>query len=213
LGVRLGTFQFDDHRLAVSGNMFWRNVKDRIMPKTNELISQQEIEQTQYLNLGLSQALGFEGEVSYSYGDDLTAMINFSRFNSLFKQEFDPETGQRMTYYNTQIPNEPFFTINGNVHYKLQNVFRKASELSLFYTLGYVHPFRTVWPESDWFVTPAQYVQHLGVSYRFPDRKLTASLDLKNLLNAEIYDNFGVQKPGRAIYLKVTYTLNNLFNK
>src|SRR5690606_15544526 len=133
--------------------------------------------------------------------------------SSLFKQKFDPETGQRMTYYNTQIPNEPFFTINGNVHYRLQHIFQKESELSLFYTLGYVHPFRTVWPESDWFVTPAQYVQRLGVSYRFPDRKLTASLDLKDLLNAEIYDNFGVQKPGRAIYLKVTYTLHNLCNK
>lgn len=213
LGFRWGIYPAGNHRWSFSGNVFWRNVKDRIMPKANELLNQQEIEQTQYMNLGLSQALGFEGEATYSYRDRLTVMLNFSKFNSLFKQKFDPETGQRMTYYNTQIPNEPFFTINGNVHYRLQHIFQKESELSLFYTLGYVHPFRTVWPESDWFVTPAQYVQHLGVSYRFPDRKLTASLDLKNLLNAEIYDNFGVQKPGRAIYLKVTYTLNNLFNK
>lgn len=208
-GFRLGTFTFHQHRLALSANMFWRNVKDRIMPQTNELISQQEIEQTRYINLGLSQSLGFEGEVSYRYKDDLTAMVNFSKFNSLFKQEFDPGTGQRMTYYNTQIPNEPFFTVNGNIHYRLHNIIQKTSELNLFYTLGYVHPFRTVWPESDWFITPAQYMQNVGASYRFPSRKLIASLDVKNILNAEIYDNFGVQKPGRAFYFKLTYTINN----
>src|SRR5690606_22847455 len=161
-GFRLGTFTFHQHRLALSANMFWRNVKDRIMPQINELISQQEIEQTRYINLGLSQSLGFEGEVSYRYKDDLTAMVNFSKFNSLFKQEFDPGTGQRMTYYNTQIPNEPFFTVNANIHYRFHHVIQKASELNLFYTLGYVHPFRTVWPESDWFVTPAQYLQNVG---------------------------------------------------
>ena len=209
LGFRLGTFRFDQHALDVSGNVFWRNVKDRIMPHTNELINQQEIEQTQFINLGLSQSVGFEGEITYRYKNNLTAMVNFSKFNSLFKQEFDPETGQRMTYYNTQIPNEPFFTVNGNVHYQFRNVIQRASELNLFYTLGYVHPFRTVWPESEWFVTPAQYLQNVGASYRFPDRKLIVSLDLKNILNAEIYDNFGVQKPGRALYLKLTYTINN----
>ncbi|WP_262249933.1 TonB-dependent receptor [Parapedobacter soli] len=208
-GLRLGTFRFNQHGLDVSGNVFWRNVKDRIMPQTNELISQQEIEQTQYINLGLSQSLGFEGEITYRYKDDLTAMVNFSKFNSLFKQEFDPETGQRMTYYNKQIPNEPFFTVNGNIHYRFRNAIQRASELNLFYTLGYVHPFRTVWPESDWFVTPAQYLQNVGASYRFPNRKLIVSVDLKNILNAEIYDNFGVQKPGRAMYLKLTYTINN----
>lgn len=209
LGFRLGTFGFNEHRLVTSANIFWRNVKDRIMPQTNELISQQEIEQTQYINLGLSQSLGFEGEISYRYQDDLTAMVNFSKFNSLFKQEFDPETGQRMTYYNTQIPNEPFFTVNANIHYRFHHVIQKASELNLFYTLGYVHPFRTVWPESDWFVTPAQYLHNVGASYRFPSRKLIVSVDLKNILNNEIYDNFGVQKPGRAAYLKLTYTINN----
>lgn len=179
------------------------------MPRTNELLNSQEIEETQYINLGVAQSLGFEGELFYSYKNDLTVMINFSKFNSLFKQEFDPATGQRMTYYNTQIPNEPFFTVNGNVQYRLNNVVQKASELNLFYTLGYVHPFRTIWPESDWFITPAQYAQNIGASYTFPHRRIIASLDVKNLFNAEVYDNFGVQKPGRAFYLKLTYTINN----
>jgi len=208
-GFRLGTFELDEHRLSLSTNVFWRNIKDRIMARTNELLSNQEIEETQYINLGLAQSLGFEGELSYSFKNNLTVLANFSKFNALFKQEFDPASGQRMTYYNTQIPNEPFFTINGSVHYRFDNVIQKAAQLNLFYTLGYVHPFRTVWPESEWFVTPAQYAQNLGASYTFPRRRMVASLDVKNVFNAEIYDNFGVQKPGRAFYLKLTYQINN----
>ncbi len=209
-GFRLGTYDFGDHRFSVGTNVFWRNTKDRIMPRANELINSQEIELTQYINLGLSQSLGFEGELTYAHKDKLTLLFNFSKFNSLFKQQFDPTSGQQMTYYNKQIPNEPFYTMNGNVHYRLDNIIQKSSQLNLFYNIGYVAPFSTVWPESDWFVTPAQYAQNLGVSYVFPSKKIILALDVKNVFNAELYDNFGVQKPGRGFYLKLNYSINNI---
>ncbi len=209
-GFRLGTYDFGDHRFSFGTNIFWRNTKDRIMPRANELINSQEIELTQYINLGLSQSLGFEGELTYAHKDKLTLLFNFSKFNSLFKQQFDPTSGQQMTYYNKQIPNEPFYTMNGNVHYRLDNIIQKSSQLNLFYNIGYVAPFSTVWPESDWFVTPAQYAQNLGVSYVFPSKKIILALDVKNVFNAELYDNFGVQKPGRGFYLKLNYSINNI---
>ena len=209
-GFRLGTYDFGDHRFSVGTNVFWRNTKDRIMPRANEMINSQEIELTQYVNLGLSQSVGFEGELTYAHKDKLTLLFNFSKFNSLFKQEFDPTSGQPMTYYNKQIPNEPFYTMNGNVHYRLDNIIQKSSQLNLFYNIGYVAPFSTVWPDSDWFVTPAQYAQNLGMSYVFPNKKLILALDVKNVFNAELYDNFGVQKPGRGFYLKLNYSINNI---
>lgn len=209
-GFRLGTYDFGDHRFSVGTNVFWRNTKDRIMPRANEMINSQEIELTQYVNLGLSQSVGFEGELTYAHKDKLTLLFNFSKFNSLFKQEFDPTSGQPMTYYNKQIPNEPFYTMNGNVHYRLDNIIQKSSQLNLFYNIGYVAPFSTVWPDSDWFITPAQYAQNLGMSYVFPNKKLILALDVKNVFNAELYDNFGVQKPGRGFYLKLNYSINNI---
>lgn len=201
LGFRLGMFNFKKHKISLYSNVFGRNVKDRIMAQANELLNNQEIEETQFVNISSAQSIGFEGELSYAYDKKLGMIVNFSKFNSLLKQR-----GSR--YYNTQIPNEPFFTINANIHYNISNVFQEASHLNLFYSFGYVAPFKTVWPESKDFITPTQYAQNVGLSYRFPDRKVIASLDLKNILNAEIYDNFGVQKPGRAIYLKLNYTIN-----
>lgn len=209
-GFRLGTFEFGDNKFVLGTNVFWRNTKDRIMPKANELINSQEIELTQFVNLGKSQSLGFEGEFSYGYKDKLSLMFNFSKFNSLFKQEFDATTGQKMNYYNKQIPNEPFYTMNGNIHYRLDNLIQKSSQLNLFYNIGYVAPFSTVWPESDNFITPSQYAQNLGMSYVFPSKKIIVALDVKNIFNAEIYDNFAVQKPGRGFYLKLNYSINKI---
>ncbi len=207
LGFRLGTFDFDGHKLSFGANSFWRNIKDRIMPFANELLNSQEIELTQYVNLSSAQSLGFEGELMYTY-KDLAVNFNFSKFNSKNKQRYSPKTGLESDNYNKQIPNEPFYTMNGNVHYRLKNAIQKSSELNLFYTVGYVAPFSTVWFDSDWFITPTQVAQNFGVSYTFPSRKLIASVDVKNLFNAELYDNFGVQKPGRGFYLKLNYSIN-----
>jgi len=209
IGFRLGTFEVQKHKLTLSANAFWRNVKDRIMRQSNTNLSDQEIELSPYVNLGRAQSLGFEGELGYIYKNRLNVLFTFSRFNSLYKQEFDLTTGQRLSqYYNKQIPNEPFFTMNGNVQYRFDNLIQKTSVLTLYYNFGYVAPFRTIWPESAWFTTPTQLSHDIGTNYRFPGSKLVVSFDVKNVFNAEVYDNFGVQKPGRGFYVKLNYTIN-----
>src|SRR5690606_24148876 len=95
-GLRVGIFEFQSHKVSASANVFWRNSKDRIMARANDMLNSQEIELTQYVNLGLAQSVGFEGELSYSYKDRLLLNFNLSKFNSLFKQEFDPTSGQPM---------------------------------------------------------------------------------------------------------------------
>ncbi|MFA7473819.1 MAG: TonB-dependent receptor, partial [Spirosomataceae bacterium] len=103
---------------------------------------------------------------------------------------------------------EPFFTVNSNIQYRLDHIFQRKSILNLYYTSGYVAPFKTIWMDSEWFTTPTQWSHDIGGSYRFPNGKLVLSLDVKNVLNAEIYDNFGVQKPGRSISVKLNYTIS-----
>lgn len=218
LGARYNIVKSNKHKFMLYGNMFWRNGYDKIILQTrvDEVIEGREnqiedIQVTQFVNLSKTQSVGFEAEVNYIFDNKLNAMVNFSKFNSLFKVEKD-ERGNPHSLYNKQVPNEPFFTVNGNVQYRLNDVFQKRSNLNLYYNAGYVAPFRTIWMESEWFTTPTQFAHDLGASYRFPSGKLVASFDCKNILNAELYDNFGVQKPGRAFYFKLNYTINN-FNK
>ncbi|MNK10160.1 Vitamin B12 transporter BtuB precursor [compost metagenome] len=218
LGARYGFTNSKKHRFSLYGNAFWRNGYDKIIQqtRTEEVIAGREsqiedIQVTQFVNLSKTQTLGFEAEINYIYDNRLNAMVNFSKFNSLFKVELD-ERGRPHSLYNAQIPNEPFFTVNANVQYRFKDAFQKNSNLNVYYNTGYVAPFRTIWMESEWFTTPTQFSHDVGASYRFPKGRFVASLDAKNILNAEMYDNFGVQKPGRAFYIKLNYTINN-FNK
>lgn len=218
LGGRYTFNATDKHRISLYGNAFWRNGYDKIMQQTRTDIvvegrenQVEDIQVTQFVNLSRTQTLGFEAEFNYVYNNRLNAMLNFSKFNTLFKQALD-DKGKPHSLYNLQVPNEPFFTVNGNIQYRFDNVLQKKSMLNLYYNAGYVASFSTIWMESEWFTTPTQLTHDLGASYRFPTGKLVASLDCKNLLNAELYDNFGVQKPGRAFYIKLNYTINN-FNR
>ena len=206
-GMRLGRFSFGKHHVSFYGSAFWRNGKEKIALEVNENLSENEVEMSQFVNLGKTQSRGFEAEINYLYGNSLNAMVSFSKFNALLKERYN-QFGTENRFYNVQIPNEPFFNVNGNVQYRINNVIQKKSILNLHYNTGYVAPFRTVWPESEWFTTPSQFTHDFGMSYRPPSGKLVVSFDAKNMFNAEVYDNFGVQKPGQAFYVKLNYTIS-----
>ena len=212
LGVRWGAVDFGRHRISLYGSAFWRNGFDKI---TQQVVDEDEIQDesdadiqtTRYINLGKTQARGVEAEVLYIYNNRLNVMVNFSKFNNLFKGGNDA-AGKNHDLYNEQVPNEPFFTINSNIQYRLDNVFQKQSVLNLYYNTGYVGEFYIVWGQPEWSKTPTQFTHDLGASSRFPSGKLIASVDAKNIFNAEVYDNFMVQKPGRGIYIKLNYTIS-----
>lgn len=207
LGFRIGALDFDKHKFTVSGNAFSRNVKDKIMREASTQRNEQEIEFSPFVNLGKSRAQGFEGELGYIYDNRLNVMFTLSKFNSVYLLGGEAET-KLSKFDGYQLPNEPFFTMNGNAQYRLDNIIQKKSIVNLFYNFGYVAPFNTAWFNDDWFETPTQFFHDVGVNYRFPDKKVVISLDAKNILNSEVYDNFGVQKPGRAFYIKLNYTIN-----
>ncbi|MCQ4155707.1 TonB-dependent receptor [Riemerella anatipestifer] len=60
------------------------------------------------------------------------------------------------------------------------------------------------------FKTPRQYLHDIGMSYFFPNKQWVVSLDVRNLFNRQAFDNFAVQKPGRAFFMKINYQFNNL---
>ncbi|WP_229203178.1 TonB-dependent receptor [Dyadobacter jejuensis] len=213
IGFRYGTLQKGKHKLTLYGSLFWRNGYDKITLQAveDEIVqgreSDADIQVTKYVNLERTQSRGFEGELIYVYDNRLNVLFNLSKFSTLFKQQYDAN-GKPHDLYDLQLPNEPFFTMNGSAQYRWKDVFQKKSILNIYYNTGFVAPFRTVWMESDWFTTPTQFYHDLGASYRLPNGKMVVSVDIKNMLNAEIYDNFGVQKPGRSFSIKLNYTIS-----
>ena len=212
LGFRWNPPDFGKHKISLYANAFWRNGYDKITLQTVADAdikddSGADIQVSKYVNLQKTQAKGFEAEIVYIYNNRLNTSFNISKFNNLDKSELD-ENGNANRYYGHQVSNEPFFTMNMNMQYSFMNLFQKKSVLSTYYNAGYVGEYFTVRGQPGYSVTPTQFSHDLGMSYRFPSNKLVASLDVKNIFNAEVYDNFQIQKPGRGIYFKLNYTFS-----
>lgn len=206
VGLRFGPYKINDHKFTFNGSGFWRNSTDKIIRQFSIRVNE-ALQATPSVNLGKAQSLGYEASLEYSNNNRLFITMNMSKFNSLYKTKYD-KNGVILENYNKQLPNEPYFTFNGSAQYNFKNIIQQNSELNLYYNLGYVGSFYTTWFEMPIDQTPTQLTHDLGLSYTFPKKQFIVSLDGKNLTNQQVYDNFAVQKPGRAFYVKLNYILN-----
>lgn len=170
LGFRFGNFDFGKHKISLYANAFLRNGYDKITRQTIDSVvndSDLDIQAAAFINLGKTQSRGFEAEIIYGFNNRLNASFNISKFNALYKRGVD-EAGARDDRYNLQIPNEPFFAINANIQYRLNNLFQDKSITNVYYNTGYVGAYDIAWYPSEGSLTPSQLSHDVGASYRFP---------------------------------------------
>ena len=208
IGFKAGDYYMGAQRFSFSATGFLRDTHDKIVRQINPRLND-AIQTSPFENLGKTQSLGIEAEANYAYGDKLSLLFNLSRFNTLFNMKEDAG-GNRLDYYRKQMPNEPWFTFNSTAQYTLYNLLQKQSQLHIHYSFRFVESFQTTWLDIEDFRVPRQFIQDAGFSYLFPGKKIVVSFDVRNLFDRQVYDNFAVQKPGRAFYLKLNYTINHI---
>ena len=216
-GGKIGPYQINKHKIALSATAFIRDSKDKIVRQVNDRLNDAQ-QVAPFENLGKTKAKGFEAELNYSFSNRLNVNLNVSKFRSIFNQKYDANGKYFEGRYKVQIPNEPFFTFNGNVQYLFTDVLLKQSKMYINYGFGFVDSFYTIWNPGSGITnrddllkesqTPTQLIQDIGISYIFPKNQFVVSLDAKNIFDQQAYDNYAVQKPGRAFYVKLTYNIN-----
>lgn len=216
LGVKLGAYKIRSHKFSLSGSGFIRDTRDKIMREPSENLNE-ATQAAPFVNYGKTKAVGFEAEITYAYKEKLNVLLSLSRFKSIYNVKNDGKGGI-LPQYKEQLPNEPFFTANGSVQYFFENILAKNSQLFVNYNFGFVESFYTVQPKAKGISnrddllksseTPRQFIQDIGLSYFFPNKQIVVSFDAKNIFNKQAFDNFAVQKPGRAFYVKLNYSLN-----
>ena len=207
LGFRAGPFNTGQHKFSFGLSGFLRDTRDKIVRRVNPRLND-AVQTDPFENLGKTKAIGFEAEANYTLNKNLNIAFNLSRFNSVYNVRYDAN-GREYDYYNKQLPNEPFFTANTAIQYGIKDLFAKNSILNIYYGFRFVERFYTTWLDIEDFRTTRQYIQDIGASYVFPNKKFIVSADIKNIFDKQAYDNFAVQKPGRAIYIKLNYSINN----
>ena len=206
-GINLGPFFIQKHRFQLNTNFFYRDTEGKIK---RVIEGKGGNDAMQYENVDAILSTGMDADLNYSYMDKLTFVVGMSIFNSRFNRQYD-EDGNEFSHFGDRERNAPFFTLNSNLKYNLTDLFKKGSRTSFYYNVSFVEAFFQDWESlgsSGKNVIPSQLINSLGASHTFPSKKITLSFDLKNILNEQVFDNYALQRPGKAFYIKLNYSIN-----
>lgn len=207
IGTILGPFQAGEHRFNVSSNFFYRNVTDKLKRVLGERGNEKDL--YVYKNLGKTLIKGVDAKFEYSYDTRFNAAVYGSYLDSRFREKYD-EYGNKHLHYNAREMNTPYLTGGASINYHLEHFILPGSKMSFTWSSSYVHDFYLKWEtygSQGKAVIPTQFINDCGVAYTFPSRKMTWSIDARNVFNRLAFDNYAIQKPGRAIYTKITFQL------
>lgn len=160
-----------------------------------------------YHNVFGARSMGVEGAVGWtSPGDWLAVDLN----GTWLDLRNGSSEGTFGAYAGDRIPNRPWLFANANLRLGASDVAVADDRLTLDLYSRYVHSFFRGWESvglAEFKQTiPAQLSHTLALTYAVEtDRgRVGASVEVQNLTDADLYDFFGVQRPGRSVYGKLT---------
>ena len=194
------------HTLYYEANGFLRYVDDYIQAtvETKEGMMQ-------YKNVPAVHIKGIEGEVRYDWQSKLQLATNVS-FQEARDQNRYKTDGKPSATYNNRVPNRPWLFGSAEASYLFHNVVLPESKLRLSCSYQWVHWFFLTWEaygsrESKARI-PAQHICNADITYSWKRGRYNISLECSNLLDKLAYDNYKLQKPGRAFFAKFRLFIN-----
>lgn len=190
----------EKHVLSYEATGFFRKVKDYIRAVTSESDGTM-----QYQNVSKVNVKGVEGEVRYRYGQLLQLKANGSYQDSRNMDKLKAD-GKPSVIYKNKIPNKPWLYGNAEAVFTLPDAGCKGSSLQLSYQYRYVHWFFLTWEGYGTLDSksriPTQHLHGAEVAYSWQEGRYNLSVECSNLFDSKVYDNFMLQKPGRAFACK-----------
>jgi hypothetical protein len=154
---------------------------------------------------------GFDARFQYRYKQfSLTQSV--SVLEPIIRSDVNA-SGVKMVAEKPKLPNTPFFQVNTELRLHGVPFNNKNITSNLYWRFAYVGEFLESIEnyglrEGRYDEVPRQISHNAGFSLALPKQKIALNTDVKNICNAQLFDNYAVQKPGRAIYLKISYQLN-----
>lgn len=203
------TREFGKHSVYVEGGFVYRDTKDFIRRLTGTFLSGSS-QYAAYMNHGRVKTVGVNAEVRYNYSKWFSVGGNFTDLNTRDYEKYGLN-GSESTTYKVRMPNIPYLFSNADASFYWHDLFGKGNLLTMTYSNYYVHAFPLHWENHG--VTnkkgvPDQFSHNLSLVYSLKNSRYNFSFECKNFTDEKLYDNFSLQKAGRAFYGKVRYYFN-----
>lgn len=163
-----------------------------------------------YQNVYRATTFGLEGGLSWTSPRRILTLDGTGTYTD---QRNASEEGTFADFKGDRIPNRPWLQASWAARLRFESLLVAKDTLEPFYQGRYTHEFFRGW-ESQGIrefkqKVESQVAHDAGITYtlRQPTFRLASTFEVQNLADAKLYDDFGVQRPGRSFHFKITADL------
>lgn len=194
------------HTLHYETNGFLRYVDNYIQTSVIEKEGM-----LQYVNDPAVHIKGVEGEIRYDWDGRLQFMANVSYQDARDQQKYK-EDGKPSATYDNHVPNRPWLFGSAEASYTFRDLWKRGNRLRFGCSCQWVHWYFLTWEAYGNRDTkariPSQRIFNADVTYSWEHDRYNIALECSNFSDETTYDNYKLQKPGRAFFAKFRIFIN-----
>lgn len=202
---------FGDNTVYVEAGLIYRDTRDYIQRNIMSLSGGKFA--ASYVNYGKVKTDGFSVSARYSFSKWLSVGGNFTQMNIRDNMPTAMNSTVANVSYKERMPNQPYMFADSDVNFYWVGLGDKENTLTLTYDNQYTHSFcyysSNLGSNSGDYMVPDQFAHNVIISYGIKRGRYNISFECRNLTGARLYDNFSLQKAGRAFYGKVRIYFSN----
>ena len=202
---------FGRHSVYVEGGLVYRNTKDYIQRNITDLSGGKSA--ATYINYGKVLTKGYNISARYGFGKWVSVGGNFTQMDVRDNMKTSISGSAENIAYKERMPNLPYIFADSDVTFYWRDLGRKGNALTVSYDNQYLHSFTyyssKIGSNKGDYVVPSQFSHNLSLSYSLRDGRYNLSFECRNFTDEQLYDNFSLQKAGRAFYGNVRVYFGN----
>ncbi len=202
---------FGKNIIYVEAGFIYRDTRDYI--QRNILALSGGKSAATYVNYGKVDTKGVSISARYNFSKWLSVGGNFTQMNVRDNMKRTMGSTMDNISYRERMPNLPYTFADSDINFYWHGLGRKHNVLTFTYDNKYTHSFcyyaSNIGSNNDDYMVPDQFSHNITISYGIANGRYNISFECRNLTNARLYDNFSLQKAGRAFYGKFRIHFGN----
>lgn len=183
-------------------NVFYRDASDFIRYVPDQIIK------GIYKNTKEVEITGIENSFSFIYQQFYDFQIN-ATYQDMINKSKVGYNGLPDNSYNSRIPNEPYLFANLRTGFNFYT--DNFQKVTLHWSSHYVEKYFLYSEDSgnknENRQIPEQLTHDIDIGYSMNHDEFNLGFTASNITDETVFDNYNIQKPGRAYYLKFRYAL------
>lgn len=200
LGLLYG-HRYGSTYVSLESNVFARNSKGFIQYFASQVI------RGKYINLNNVRVRGVELSSELDYDNTYNFKFNIT-YQDITSQTRRDSEGVLDLNFGSRVPNTPYLFANTRAGWSFFT--ESFNRFSVYLSSNYVEEYFLNWENSGdknhKNIIPRQIIHDLETEYVFADGNISTTIVVSNITDEMVFDNFNIQKPGRAYNLKLRYS-------